>query len=112
MSLQDGFQRLLKQDLLTDLGRDRAADPTLPHLTVVKYGSTLHVSCCEMTDATGENHCTHEPYAYIPPKRTRRARLRAWWANLRLHVGGRIGTWLAGERLLTRNDWDDEREDW
>jgi hypothetical protein len=81
-------------------------------LTVTKATAYVPVSCCQLTDATGENHCTHEPYVPTPrPRAPWYRRLRWWLRGKRQQLGRRVGSWLVGERLLTRDEWDEQRED-
>ncbi len=71
-----------------------------PEPIVFKMPGWLPVSCCVLTDSTGENHCTHAP----PPRPKWHRRLR-WrisdrWSSFRL----RLGSWIAG-RDLNEEDW-------
>lgn len=53
-----------------------------PTIKVTKFSYSMPVSCCVLTDSTGENHCKHP----LPPPPTRRQRMRWalqdwWWRN-------------------------------
>jgi hypothetical protein len=65
---------------------------------VRKLSAFVPVSCCVLTDATGENHCEHPPLVVKPLPWTWRARER-WW-DLR--------EWLA--RRVAGHRWPIEEE--
>ena len=62
-----------------------------PEITVTKYGATVPISCCVLTEATGENHCVHPPAprARLPWHRWLRWSISAWWYDHgpRVHFG-------------------------
>jgi hypothetical protein len=63
---------------------------------VKKLSVFVPVSCCLLTDTTGEQHCEHEPYA--PPPDTRSWHVR-WRAEVKLWVWARrlkLGMKIAG----------------
>jgi hypothetical protein len=75
-----------------------------PMVQVHKLQAYAPVSCCVLTDTTGENHCEHPPPPPPPPipwRRRLRWRLRARWDAFRL----RLGSWVAGVDLNEREDW-------
>ncbi|GHH57804.1 hypothetical protein GCM10017774_78110 [Lentzea cavernae] len=78
---------------------ERSAQP----LRARKLQGFIPVSCCYLTDSTGENHCQHPPRVVTPvPWTWRRARNRAlerWW-DLR--------EWAA--RLLAGRRWPNEED--
>lgn len=82
---------------------DTTAAPGSAPLTARKLSVYVPVSCCYLTDSTGQNHCQHPPRVVTPaPWTWRRARNRAaerWW-DLR----ERVARALAGRR------WPDEEE--
>lgn len=71
-----------------------------PELNVRRLGAFVPVSCCVMTDTTGQNHCNHP----LPPRpawhRRLRWRVRGWISRQRM----RLGSWIAGVDL-DREDW-------
>lgn len=68
---------------------------------VKKMTALMPVSCCALTDATGENHCDH-PAPLPPPRLTRlRWRISSWWSSLRM----KVGSWVAGVDL--EDSYDD-----
>lgn len=69
--------------------------------SVVKMSAHIPVSCCHLTDATGENHCEHPPPPPIPWRRQLRWRVQSWWSGRRM----RLGSWVAGVDL--DRDYDD-----
>lgn len=69
-------------------------------IAIQKAQGWIPVSCCLMTDATGENHCDH-PAPPPPPWRLRaKWRIQSWWSSLRM----RVGSWVAGVDLGERED--------
>lgn len=76
------------------------ATMTDPELTVHKLAAYLPVSCCQMTDSTGVNHCEHPPPPRPPWRRRLRWAVSARWGALRM----RLGSWLAGVDLDDRDD--------
>jgi hypothetical protein len=71
-------------------------EPTEGGLPIVHKASTyMPVSCCQMTDSTGVNHCKHPPPPPIPWRTRLRWRIRSRWDGLRL----RLGSWVAGRDL-------------
>jgi hypothetical protein len=104
VSFPDEFSRLLQETT------DRLSKE-FPEGVVLEYDTTpliarklqafVPVSCCVLTDTTGENHCEHPPPQPIPWRRRLRWRLRARWDAFRL----RLGSWVAGVDLNEREDW-------
>lgn len=84
------------QEALKELADD-APSASAP-LTVQKLGHYMPVTCCMLTDATGEDHCEHLPKVYPPLPWTFRVRER--WAGLR----ERVARWIAGDRWLEENE--------
>jgi len=64
-------------------------------IQVRKVQAFVPVTCCELTDATGVNHCNHPPPAPLPLWRRIRPRAAGWWTRLRF----RVGSWIAGVSL-------------
>lgn len=60
-------------------------------LTARKLGMYLPVTCCMLTDSTGENHCQH-PLPELKP-RPWTWRLYDWWWDLRERAGRRVAGW-------------------
>lgn len=84
---------------------------------VNKLTAYFPVSCCTMTDATGDDYCQHGPPAILTPIKhpfgvgfsgSRVSRWRFRVAAWRYTWGTRIGTRLAGEQLAARWDWPDD----
>lgn len=77
--------------------------PSGAPIEVRKLSVHVPVSCCYLTDSTGQNHCQHPPRVVTPvPWTWRRARNRAlgrWW-DLR--------KWMA--RGLAGHRWPNEEE--
>lgn len=71
-------------------------------LQVEALSTQVLVSCCQLTDATGVNHCEHPPLSRLPWRRRALWRAAGWWARLRL----RVGSWVAGV------NFDEERSPW
>jgi hypothetical protein len=65
---------------------------------VRKLTAYIPVSCCYLTDTTGENHCQHPPVVAKRPSWTWRARERWWDARV----------WLA--RKVAGHMWPNEEE--
>jgi hypothetical protein len=71
------------------------------NFTVRKLTAYVPVSCCALTDATGENHCQHPAPPRAPLRRRLRWRVTDRWSQLRY----RVGSWVAGV------DLDGDRDD-
>lgn len=101
------FQRLLEDAHAKLQPTDILIDPTIitgepnPEIAVRKLRTFMAVSCCEMTDASGVNHCEHEPAPRPPLHHRLRWRVRSWWSGLRM----RVGSWIAGVDLDREEDW-------
>lgn len=84
-------------DAVQDLGRlfpdDTPTEPDSAPINIRKLSVHIPVSCCYLTDTTGENHCQHPPAVVKPLPWTWRARER-WW-GLRERAARRIAghTW-------------------
>lgn len=64
-----------------------------------KLAAYVPVSCCVLTDTTGENHCEHPPPVVKPLPWTWRARERWWdWRE-------RVARWIAGDRWPPEEEW-------
>jgi hypothetical protein len=71
-------------------------EPTEDGLPIVRKASYyMPVSCCQLTDSTGVNHCEHPPPPPVPWRRRLRWRISDRWWALRL----RLGSWVAGRDL-------------
>ena len=59
-----------------------------PEITYRKISAIVPISCCLLSDSTGENHCTHEPYVSPPIPWHRRLRwsISSWWFDHRPRV--------------------------
>lgn len=68
----------------------------MPDAPIKKLSAYVPVSCCVLTDSTGENHCTHPPRVIEPLPLSWRLRNR--WTDLRLA----LAKWIAGSQ------WPDE----
>ena len=64
-------------------------------MVVRKLSAYMPVTCCQMTDSTGVNHCEHPPTPRPPWRRRLHWRLSSWWYGLRM----RTGSWIAGVDL-------------
>jgi hypothetical protein len=98
--------RLIGRDgtVLYEATTGEATDETTPAITVRKLGAYIPVSCCQLTDATGVNHCEHPPPP--PPRRQpwhRRLRWRVRAVVLRARY--RLGCWIAGLDVDPEEDW-------
>lgn len=109
--MSDPMQRFLA-DALNDLSMKGNVyiDPSMvlkdgeslpPDVAVRKFAAYFSVSCCQLTDSTGVNHCEHPPPPPIPRWTRLRWRIRSWWSGLRM----RLGSWVAGVDL--DRDYDD-----
>jgi hypothetical protein len=103
------LQRMLEDAHAKLEGRkpmDFLIDPTIitgepdPEIAVRKLRAFMHVTCCEMTDSTGVNHCEHPPPPRPPLHRRLHWRISSWWAGLRM----RVGSWIAGVDLDREDD--------
>lgn len=43
-------------------------------IDVKRFAAIMPISCCLLTDSTGENHCAHEPIRFPGPTRWQRFR--------------------------------------
>ena len=104
-SLSEMMDRILAEampQLEADVHAVLDAVVTEGPLLVQKAGGYMPVSCCVLTDATGENHCDHEPYVYPKPPIHRRVK---WWVQSRWSsTRMRLGSWIAGTNLDERDD--------
>jgi hypothetical protein len=73
---------------------------TESEITAWRAVAWMQVTCCLLTDTTGENHCDHPPPPPVPRLRQLRWRLSSTWADLRL----RVGMWIAGVPLERLDD--------
>lgn len=105
---RSGFRDAMEQ-MFADF--EKTLPPLLPPWSDVTFDQPLevkkltayqNVSCCVLTDATGENHCKHPPYVAppVPLLRRLRYRLRGWWSGLRM----RLGSFIAGADLSEREE--------
>lgn len=95
------LSRLLREAAEHFTETPSSAQWLVPEPTVRKLSAFMPVSCCVLTDATGENHCEHPQPARPPCRRRLRWWIRARWAAVRL----RVGSWVAGVDLAERDDW-------
>jgi hypothetical protein len=97
------FQDLVDNALsaqLAEVERD-TPEPGEP-LTVRKLGMWMPVSCCLLTEETGELHCEHPPRVLPPVPWTRRLR---YWVGERWRAGR---VWLA--RRIAGGCWPEDDE--
>lgn len=89
------FRQALNRAIRGTLDPNPAPPPSA--LSARKVVVKVWASCCELTDGTGENHCTHPSYTYPPVPRLRRWKwkVRSWWSDLRMQ----LGSWIAGTNL-------------
>lgn len=94
--LDDAHERLKNHDPASEIV---VTEPIA--LQVQQFRAFVPVSCCVMTDTTGDNHCDHP----LPPRpawhRRLRWRMRWWISRQRMWAG----SWIAGVDLDREDDW-------
>ena len=84
--------------MTTRVQDEQSVSPAPAMANVRKVNGFIPVSCCYLTDSTGDNHCQHPPREVKPLPWTWRARERWWDAR----------EWLA--RRLAGHRWPDGEE--
>lgn len=83
-------------------------DTPQPELEVRKLTAYVPVSCCTMTDTTGDDYCSSEHAPWVIPAPSWHVRLRTWLGYRRYVAGAAIGSWLSGWPVRAEWDTDDE----